>query len=65
MKGAIEYLRAVRDICKDSNLNCIKCPLNANEYFVGCPMETKPACLTDDDILFMVNAPERVKNGRD
>lgn len=65
MKGAIEYLRAVRDICKDSNLNCDKCPLmNASEYSAGCPIENKPAFLTDEDILFMVKLPERVKNER-
>lgn len=65
MKGAIEYLRAVRDICKNEKLTCEECPLKvASEYLVGCPMEVKPACLSDDDIFYMVQAPERVKNGR-
>ena len=65
MKGAIEYLRAVRDICKGENLTCEGCPLKvASEWLIGCPMEVKPACLSDEDILFMVQAPERVKNGR-
>lgn len=65
MKGVIEYLRAIREICKNEKLTCKECPLKvASEYLVGCPMEVKPACLSDEDILFMVQAPERVKNGR-
>lgn len=58
MKGAIEYLRAVRDICTDKD--CGECPLDGKV----CPFYEYPSKWTDEDILRMVNAPERVKNGR-
>lgn len=62
MKGAIEYLRAVRDICSSVNKRCHSCPLlNASENYVGCPREIEPAYLTDADILHMVTAPDRAK----
>lgn len=64
MKGAIEYLRAVRDICTKSE-TCKKCPL-----------EGYPACLivqgeraqydkmlTDEEITDMVKMVGRIANG--
>lgn len=60
MKGAIEYLRAVRDICNDTL--CDECPLAREE---ACPYLIRPDEQMDEDILRMVNAPERVKHGMD
>lgn len=67
MKGAIEYLKAVRDICTKSNLNCDVCPLMDIKEFgdlSSCPMMTSPNAWSDEHILKMVSMPERVKNGR-
>lgn len=67
MKGAIEYLRAVRDICTKAELKCNICPLNDIEEYGDlslCPMMTSPNAWSDEDILRMVSMPERVKNGK-
>ena len=60
MKGAIEYLKAVRDICNDTL--CDECPLAREE---ACPYLIRPDEQMDEDILKMVRMPERVKNGMD
>lgn len=64
MKGAIEYLQAVRDICQREQGGCNKCPLaTASEYFFGCPNESDPRKWTNGDILAMLHAAERAKHG--
>ena len=64
MKGAIEYLQAVRDICQREQGHCNKCPLmTASEYFFGCPIESNPRNWTNGDILAMLSAAERAIHG--
>ena len=60
MKGAIELLRAFRSICNGA-VACKECPLYVEAL---CNDSREPRDWTDEDILRMVNAPERVKNGR-
>ena len=48
MKGAIEYLRAVRDICADRD--CDECPI-----YRLCPWTgSYPNCWDDEHIVAMV-----------
>ena len=66
MKGAIEYLRALRDICAKSNLNCDACPLMDIKEFgdlSSCPMMTSPNAWSDEDILKMVKMVGRIADG--
>ena len=58
MKGAIEYLRALRDICNDTI--CEECPLSYGE---ACPYLIRPDEQMDEDILKMVKMVERIANG--
>lgn len=53
MKGAIEYLRAVRDIC--TARDCDECPVINVCPFMGQP----PKAYTDDDIVDMIRITEK------
>ncbi len=64
MKGAVEYLRALRDICTKAELKCNTCPLmEIKEHgdLPSCSVMTSPNAWSDEDILRMVSMPERVK----
>ena len=65
MKGAIEYLRTVRDICRKGDCNG-RCPLNPDRENNRCPWrsENYPAGWTDGHILGMINAAEQAKRGQ-
>ena len=58
MKGAIEYLRAVRNICNDTI--CDECPLAREET---CPYLIRPDEQMDEDILKMVKMVGRITDG--
>lgn len=56
MKGAIEYLRALRQVCKDSKGNCKSCPLGKAQDIreTTCPRLTPPDSWTDEKTTSMV-----------
>lgn len=56
MKGAIEYLRAVRDLCDGGCKNC--------DLFVSCPFVVQPKLWTDEKILRMLKGVEGIKHER-
>lgn len=56
MKGAIEYLREVRKICRSNKGDCKMCPLGC-ERFVDdclCPRLSVPSTWTNDKIVDMI-----------
>ncbi len=62
MKGAINYLRAVRDICEKNKGNCKRCPIGNKRKLEDniCPRLTNPASWSDERIAEMVRV-ENVK----
>ena len=64
MKGAIEYLRTVRDICRKGDCKG-RCPLNPDKEHL-CPWsyDYHPSTWTNGHILRMINAAEQAKRGR-
>jgi len=57
MKGAIEYLRTLRQVCKDNKGRCKECPLGSprNIRETTCPRLTSPDSWTDSKTTAMVN----------
>ena len=56
MKGSINYLRAVRDLCEKNKADCKICPLG-NKRAVDdniCPRVVHPAKWSDEKIREMV-----------
>lgn len=53
LKGTINYLRAVRDICNNYS-SCKDCKLGAD----NCPYHEPPLCWTDAHILSMITYAE-------
>lgn len=66
MKGAIEYLRTVRDICRTSDCKG-HCPLYPDKENNRCPWsaDTYPSGWTDEDILAMIRAADLAKRGQE
>lgn len=56
MKGAIEYLRTLRQVCKDNRGMCKQCPLGCpqNVKETLCPRLTSPDSWTDTKTTAMV-----------
>lgn len=60
MKGAINYLRAVRDICEKNKGDCKRCPLGDKRRLEDniCPRLTDPRTWSDDFVNSMVRIEE-------
>lgn len=56
MKGSINYLRKLKEICEDNNGYCKQCPLGDFEKVEDCrcPRLIAPKYYTDEKILEMV-----------
>lgn len=56
MKGSIEYLRKLREICKDHKGDCKGCPLGKYKKVTDCdcPRLIHPSDWSDKDIAKMV-----------
>jgi hypothetical protein len=56
MKGAIAYLRTVRQYCMDANGDCKNCPLGKEKDVKDClcPRLTQPRSWDDYRILEMI-----------
>lgn len=56
MKGSIDYLRKVRDICKTNKGSCKQCPLGEKRKLEDnyCPRLTDPRSWSDERISDMV-----------
>ena len=61
MKGSIDYLRKVRDICQEHKGDCKRCPLGERRILTEniCPRLTNPMSWDDDKITTMVKV-ERI-----
>ena len=61
MKGSIDYLRKVRDICQNHKGDCKRCPLGDKRILAEniCPRLTNPMSWDDDRITTMVKV-ERI-----
>lgn len=64
MKGAINYLKAIRDECRRVNGDCKICPYGSKRDVLEnpCPRLVTPFVWDDGRINWMVTAPERIKN---
>lgn len=60
MKGAINYLRAVKQICKENSMRCESCPIGArtgeNVKSALCPRLLSPYLWNDEKTTDMVKA---------
>lgn len=56
MKGAINYLKAIRDICRENKGDCKNCPLgNKKQLDLNyCPRLTHPNTWSNERIADMV-----------
>ena len=56
MRGSINYLQKISDICKANNGNCKRCPLGNKPVIDDnlCPRLTHPETWTKEKILEMV-----------
>lgn len=56
MKGAISYLRKLREICKEHKGDCRRCPLGEQEKLEDtlCPRLTSPRSWDDGKTTAMV-----------
>ena len=56
MKGAINYLKAIRDICRDNSGDCKRCPLGSKPIVSDnlCPRLTHPNTWSNDRIVMMI-----------
>ena len=56
MKGAINYLKAIRDICQKYKGDCKHCPLGDKERLEDtiCPRLTNPSSWNDYKVVDMV-----------
>lgn len=55
MKGSIEYLRKLRETCKEHKGNCKYCPLGSGRLDeTTCPRLTSPDSWTDEKTAEMV-----------
>jgi hypothetical protein len=56
MKGSINYLKKLRQICKQHKGDCKRCPLGnyQNVEDCRCPRLTHPETWTDEKIVDMV-----------
>ncbi|MBP5424293.1 MAG: hypothetical protein J6Y78_17815 [Paludibacteraceae bacterium] len=56
MKGAINYLKSIRDVCREYSGDCKKCPLGNKPKLDDnlCPRLTHPNTWSNDRIVEMV-----------
>ena len=56
MKGTIEYMKKLRDICREHKGDCKGCPLGQYKRLedCSCPRLTHPNTWSNQDILRMV-----------
>jgi hypothetical protein len=56
MKGAINYLKSIRDICRENCGDCKRCPLGEKQKIDDnyCPRLTHPNTWSNERIVDMV-----------
>lgn len=56
MKGSIDYLKKLSQICKEHKGDCKRCPLGSSENVKDCkcPRLNHPETWTDEKIVNMV-----------
>jgi hypothetical protein len=63
MKGTIKYLQTIRDICRNNNGDCKRCPLGEKRELSDnmCPRLTHPNTWSNERIVKMVRSVDNVQ----